>query len=58
MESRHEPSLDLETGIEHALADLRNAEAGGDGKARWQQYMLLAQLERLGRDRASGHQVG
>ena len=46
MESRHEPSLDLETGIEHALADLRNAEAGGDGKARWQQYMLLAQLER------------
>ena len=46
MESRHEPSLDLDTGIEHALADLRNAEAGGDGKARWQQYMLLAQLER------------
>ena len=46
IESRQEPSLDLETGLEQALAYLRNAEAGGDGKARWQQYMLLAQLGR------------
>ena len=44
LESKQEPSLDPETRLEQALAYLRNAEAGGDGKARWQQYMLLAQL--------------
>ena len=46
IESKQEPSLDPETRLEQALAYLRNAEAGGDGKARWQQYMLLAQLGR------------
>ena len=46
IESRQEPSLDPETGLEQALTYLRNAEAGGDGKARWQHYMLLAQLGR------------
>ena len=46
IESGQEPSLDQETRLEQALADLRNAEAGGEGKASWQQYMLLAQLGR------------
>ena len=43
--AKQEPSLRLENRLEQALADLRNAEAGGEGKASWQQYMLLAQLE-------------
>ena len=46
IESRQEPSLHPETRLEQALAYVRNAEAGGEGKASWQQYMLLAQLER------------
>ena len=46
IESRQEPSLDPETDLKQALAYLRNAEARGDIKAHWQQYMLLAQLGR------------
>ena len=46
IESRQEPSLDPETRLEQALTELRNAEAGREGKESWQQYMLLAQLGR------------